>query len=326
MTAMEMMISIDHLVHRFGSHLAVDDLTFSVGRGEVFGLLGPNGAGKTTTVRLLNGLYQPSGGSMRVLGFNPTTQGEQVRRQTGVLTETPALYERLTALQNLDFFAILADMPLKARRARIQELLEFFDLEKRARDRVGTFSKGMKQRLALARALLNRPELVFLDEPTSGLDPESAQQVHTLINNLRRRDGHTVFLCTHNLVEAERLCDRLGILKNGRLLAAGSLAELRRLVSPGLWVEIGLLQPMELPAGLAALPGVLRAENAETASAGLRIEVQAEADIPALVAYLAAAGAQIITVQPRAISLEEIYFHLQGEARQEEESAPGGAK
>ena len=169
---METAISVNHLVHSFGERRAVDDLTFEVGRGEVFGLLGPNGAGKTTTVRLLNGLYQPSGGVMRILGLDPAARGQEVRARTGVLTETPALYERLTAYQNLEFFGRLADMKPTDLKQRIAELLEFFELEKRANDKAGTYSKGMKQRLALARALLTRPEVVFLDEPTSGLDPE----------------------------------------------------------------------------------------------------------------------------------------------------------
>lgn len=307
---MQGIIQVEGLVHQFGERRALDGLTFEVGQGEVFALLGPNGAGKTTTVRLLNGLYEPTQGRMSVLGLNPATQGAEVRRQAGVLTEGSALYERLTAAQNLDFFGTLAGMPDGERKARIAELLHFFHLQDRQSDRVGTFSKGMKQRLALARALLTRPPLVYLDEPTSGLDPEAAQQVHELIADLRRQDGQTVVLCTHNLVEAERLCDRVGVMNRGRLLACGSLDELRRQYAPGLWVQVDLWAP--LPAGaalsLGALPGLMQIESQPQS---LRVQMQSEANIPHLAAALVGAGAQLLRLQPQQVSLEEMYFKLQ---------------
>ena len=230
---MDHVIEVNGLTHRFGDKTALDGLTFSVRHGEILGLLGPNGAGKTTTIRLLNGLFNPTAGDLRVLAFDPRVDGHRIRQQTGVLTETPALYERLTACQNLEFFGTLMGMPETDWRRRSKELLAFFDLEGRADDRVGTYSKGMKQRMALARALLNQPELLFLDEPTAGLDPESSQQVHELIENIRGQNGRTVLLCTHNLFEAERLCDRLAIINRGRLLAVGTLAELRQRILPG---------------------------------------------------------------------------------------------
>ena len=236
---MEFVIEINQLSHQFGSHRALEHVSFSVGRGEVFGLLGPNGAGKTTTIRLINGLYTPAAGSIRVLGMDPVRQGAQVRRQTGVLTEAPALYERLTARQNLAFFGTLAGMEPHDLNRRITELLEFFDLSERADDRVGGYSKGMKQRLALARAILNHPPLVFLDEPTSGLDPEAALQVHALIQEIGRTDGHTVVLCTHRLDEAEKLCSRMAILNRGEVRAVGTLQQLRQqasLVCTSRWI------------------------------------------------------------------------------------------
>jgi ABC-2 type transport system ATP-binding protein len=173
----------------------------------------------------------------------------------------------------------------------------------------------MKQRLALARAFLHRPELIYLDEPTSGLDPESAQQVRELIESIRKQDGHTVFLCTHHLDEAQRLCDRLAILNRGRILALGSLEELSRRLSPGLWIEIGLWMP--LPEGKIAyerLPGVLQAEYDSTV---LRLQVNGEAEIPAIVRSLVEAGAQVVRVQPKTTSLEDIYFKLQAQERGE---------
>lgn len=311
---MEPVIDVERLTHRFGDRTAVNELTLTVQPGEIFGLLGPNGAGKTTTVRLLNGLYTPASGRMRVLGLDPVRDGPQVRRQTGVLTETPALYERLTARQNLEFIAALNGMPAEQQRVRIAELLAFFELTERADQRAGTYSKGMKQRLALARALLTHPALLFLDEPTSGLDPESALQVRELIENIRRSDGHTVFLCTHHLDEAERLCDRLVILNQGRALASGSLDELRRQVMPGLWLEIALWQPLpgDFTPALRALGGVLAVEPHN--QHGWRLQVAEEAVVPQVVGALSAAGAQILRVQPQQVRLEEVYFKLQAGA------------
>ena len=216
---MNSIVEVKNLERTFGDHKALDDLTFSVHSGEVFGLLGPNGAGKTTTVRVLNGILPPSAGGVRVFNLDPATQGESVRRRTGVLTETPALYERLSARENLEFFGTLHELPASELNTRVDEMLGFFELTSRAKDKVETYSKGMKQRLALARALIHRPPLLFLDEPTSGLDPEAAQQVDDLIANLRRTKEQTVILATHNLLEAQRLCDRVAIMNKGKILA-----------------------------------------------------------------------------------------------------------
>ena len=315
---MDNVIAVEGLTHRFGSLTALDDLSFSLTEGEVLGLLGPNGAGKTTTVRLVNGLYHPAAGKLRVLGLDPTTDGDQVRRQTGVLTESPALYERLTAHHNLAFFADLAEIPPVEVGPRIDELLAFFELTDRAGDRVGGFSKGMKQRLALARCLLHRPALLFFDEPTAGLDPEAAAQVRDLIADLARQEieaaggARGVLLCTHNLIEAELLCDRLAILNQGRLLAFGTLDELRSQVSPGLWVAVCLLEPMANGFdSLRDLSGLqeLVMEGGEA----MRARVRDERVIPELVSQLIARGAHILSVQPHKASLEDIYFKLQKE-------------
>ncbi len=310
---MKTILSVENLSHRYGDQPALDDLSFEMQEGEIFGLLGPNGAGKTTTVRLLNGMFLPSAGRMSVLGLDPTLHGMEIRRQTGVLTETPALYERLTACQNLEFFATLCEMPKSERPARIRELLAFFELEPRANDKVSTFSKGMKQRLALARALLHRPEILFLDEPTAALDPEASAQVRDLIASIGREDGRSVLVCTHILSEAQRLCDRVAILGKGRLLALGSLDELRRRVMPGLWLEVELLGliPANLKAHLAAIDGVLAVEPSGSA---LRLQVSQPAVIPAVAAAVIAAGGQLLRLQPQEISLEEVYFALQKES------------
>jgi ABC-2 type transport system ATP-binding protein len=312
----ENVIEVMNLVHYYGERRAVDALTFSVEKGEVLGLLGPNGAGKTTTIRLLNGLFSPSSGRVSVMGLDPFKQGDEVRRQTGVLTETPALYERLTARQNLEFFGTLAGMSTAGRKSRIDELLSFFELQERANESVGSYSKGMKQRLALARTLLHRPPLVFLDEPTSGLDPEASQQVHLLIESIRKKNGQTVLLCTHNLYEAEHLCDRLAVINKGRLLGLGTLDELRRLVRPGLWLQVDLWAPLSDHArqALGAHPAVLQADASGDQS--IRVLVNDRSAIPALITDLVHLGGQLLSVQPQPISLEEIYFTLQEKDRE----------
>jgi len=304
---MEPVIQVTNLTHQYNGHPALNALNFSASKGQVVGLLGPNGAGKTTTVRLLNGLFPPSSGEMRVLGYNPVEQGEEVRRRTGVLTETPALYERLTARQNLTFFGTLSNLTSEETKTRSEELLRMFELTQRADDRVQTFSKGMKQRLAIARALLNRPQILFLDEPTSGLDPEAAQQVHELIASIRDRDGQTVVLCTHNLFEAERLCDKVGIMNRGRLLEFGTLAELRQRHAPGLWLQIRFYQ--SAPASIPSFPGLM--EALVEGPLAWKLRVSDESLVPMMISQLAAGGAQILSVQPQAMTLEEVYFKLQ---------------
>jgi ABC-2 type transport system ATP-binding protein len=312
---MDTVIEVEGLTHRYGQNVAVDNISFSVQQGEILGLLGPNGAGKTTTVRLLNGLFPPSNGRMRVLGMDPMTQGDQIRRVSGVLTETPALYERLTARQNLKFFGTLAGMENAELAARSEELLSFFELSARADHRAGTYSKGMKQRLALARALLHHPRLLFLDEPTSGLDPEASQQVHELISAIRNRNGHSVLMATHNLFEAERLCDRLAIMSRGRLLAFGTLDDLRQQYAPALSILVDFLSPLpeRVLSGLN-LPGVVSCEASGQKS--IRLKVEGEAVIPTIVNYLVQGGAQMVSLQQRQVSLEDIYFMLQNKQKE----------
>lgn len=205
---MPLVIQTDNLTRRFGSLLAVDEVFLTVAEGEIFGILGHNGAGKTTTVRLLNGVLSPSAGEVRVLGLDPATRGPELRRCTGVLTETPSLDERLTARENLEIYADLYGVPRSDVDGRIDGLLEFFGLSDRVEERVGTYSKGMKQRLALARTLLHEPDLLFFDEPTAGLDPVAARQVHELITEISHEERRTVVMCTHNLGEALGWCKK----------------------------------------------------------------------------------------------------------------------
>ncbi len=308
---MKTIITVSNLSHRYGTHTALNEINFSVNRGEVLGLLGPNGAGKTTTIRLMNGIFNPSSGKISILGMDPTTQGEQIRRQTGVLTETPALYERLTARQNLEFFGMMTDLPPQERNTRIKDLLSFFQIADRADDRVESFSKGMKQRLALARAVLHHPQVLFLDEPTSGLDPESASQVHDLILTARKNNGQTTVLCTHNLYEAQRLCDRLAIMKKGEILAFGSLKQLRQQFSPGIDLKVKLESPLSADAiNALSKNGSIRQTRDENGTI-CTLHIEMESVIPDIVNSLIQHDARIMALVPLEPTLEQIYFQLQ---------------
>ncbi|MCE1252038.1 MAG: ABC transporter ATP-binding protein [Anaerolineae bacterium] len=311
---MDAVLQINHLTHCFGEHQVINDLSFQVNQGEVFGLLGPNGAGKTTSIRLINGLYPPRSGNIRVLGLDPVKEGHLIRRLTGVLTENPALYERLSARQNLHFFGEMHDMPAVLLRQRIDEMLSFFELDTRSTEPVSSYSKGMKQRLALARALLTRPPLLFLDEPTSGLDPEAARQVQDIIENVCRQNGQTVILCTHHLFEAERLCNRVAIINQGRLLACGSLNELYSLSDKGLHVEINLWKSDIESAQKVLLPLLSMTQMTVKSSSQLDITVARPEQIPQIISALSAANIQIYSVIPLQPSLEKVYFDLQDQS------------
>jgi len=310
---MNPIIQTEQLTRRFGDRTAVDSVSLNIEPGEVFGLLGPNGAGKTTLVRLLNGILTPSGGSARINGCDPITDGDKVRAQTGVLTETPSIYERLTARDNLRFFGTLYNVPEADLDRRVNELLGRFGLQNRANERVGGYSKGMKQRLALARTLIHQPKILYFDEPTAGLDPEAARDVTELIQELSRQDGRTVFLCTHNLDEAGRLCDRVAIINQGRLLAVGKPEQLARDLWQGLWVDF-VLQAAPTPDFEQKVRNVPGVTGINLDGVQLAVQVTAEDTIPGVIAGIAAAGALILRVNPREHSLQEIYFRLQEEA------------
>jgi ABC-2 type transport system ATP-binding protein len=217
------MIITENLTKQFKTTLAVDRLTMQISEGEVFGFLGPNGAGKTTTIRMLTSLIGPSSGKAVVNGYQVGQDDIQIRRSVGILTETPGMYDNLSAAFNLEIYANLYEV--KDTLGQAEKYLRMLDLWDRRQDEVGTFSKGMKQKLAIARALMHEPRILFLDEPTSGLDPESARLVRDFIAELRK-EGRTIFMCTHNLDEADRLCDRIGVFKT-RLLVVDTPQRLR---------------------------------------------------------------------------------------------------
>ena len=305
----------------FESGKAVDDLTLELRGGEVLALLGPNGAGKTTTVRLCNGVLQPDEGQITVLGLDARTQGTEVRRRTGVLTENAGLDERLTARENLVYAARLRGFRPPAARRRADELLERFSMGPRADDRTQGFSTGQRKRVALARALLHDPEVLFLDEPTSGLDPSGTRDVIQLIGDLAG-EGRTIVLATHFLGEAGRLATRMAVLHRGRLQAYGAPAELAAELWKGLRAEIDLDGRADpgVVGLLGSLTGVTRAEPVD---AGVLVDVDERAVLPHLVATLAAREIPVFGLVARAPTLEDVYFALE-ERILAQEAAGGG--
>src|SRR5512143_3060199 len=254
-------IRIDALARSFGVLRAVDGLTLEVPAGIVFGFLGPNGAGKTTTINLLLGLLEPTSGRAEVLGVDPWTHGEEVRRRTGAVLEHAGVYEQLSAEDNLEFYGRAWRMPAEARRARVRELLSRMELWERRHEKAGTWSRGMRQRLALARALLHRPSLVFLDEPTAGLDVMAATSVRDDLAALARATGTTIFLTTHNMAEAERLCSIVAVIRSGRLVAVGSPDELRARTGTPRVEVVGRGFDTQMLDELRTLPGVAQVQR-----------------------------------------------------------------
>jgi ABC-2 type transport system ATP-binding protein len=311
---MKPVIITNQLTRWFKENTAVNQLSLEVYAGEIFGFLGHNGAGKTTTVRLLNGVIEPTSGSMRVLGLDPQVDGTVLRARTGVLTETPSLDERLTAWDNLSIYADLYGVPKVDVRQRIQELLAEFDLADRANERVGGYSKGMKQRLALARALLHRPELIFLDEPTSGLDPIAAHHVNELIKRMARSENRTVFLATHNLVEAQRICDRVAVLEHGQLVALGTPAELTRQYFRRLEVEIEVAEEqISTTLGiLRSLPDLVLGEPSKP-NGSLVVTINQRESIPDVLACLVQNQVRVYSLASQEANLEQVYFTLHEE-------------
>ena len=298
------MIHCRDITKQFESNLAVDRLTLDINAGEVLGLLGPNGAGKTTTARMLACLIRPTSGEAVIGGFKVGKDDESIRRIIGITTEVPGLYERLSALRNLQFFAELYEVPDAAK--HIEKYLRLLELWVRRNDRAGSFSKGMKQKLALARALVHEPKILLLDEPTSGLDPQVAQRVHEFILQLKS-EGRTILLCTHNLDEAERLCDRIAVLRT-RLVAIDTPQALRhRLFGRRVVVKLRAIDPMlvETVSELAFVRNVAR----DTDRLFIQVD-DPETNNPDLVRKLVEKGADIQSVTEEQRSLSDIYIRL----------------
>ena len=306
-------IHTEHLSRSFGAITAVDDLSIDVPRGIVFGFLGPNGAGKTTTIHLLLGLLEPSAGHAHVMGFDTRTDAAAIRAQSGALLEFSGLYERMSAEDNLDLYGRIYRMPRPARRARTKELLTHLDLWDRRGDRVGQWSRGMKQRLAVARALFHRPPLIFLDEPTAGFDPVAAAALHTDLARLVAHEGVTVFLNTHNLAEAEKLCAEVAVIRKGRLLTLGNPDALRRSRSAPQVEMIGRYFGAETLAVLRARPEVARAELQDDR---LLLDLQGETRVGPLVTLIVQAGGEVEEIRRSQTSLEDLFLTLMQEDAQ----------
>ncbi|HEX7124086.1 MAG TPA: ABC transporter ATP-binding protein [Gemmatimonadaceae bacterium] len=300
-------IRTEGLVRTFGPVRALDNLTFEVPSGIVFGFLGPNGAGKTTAIRTFLGLVEPTAGRAEVLGFDTRYESDKIRERSGALLEHPGLYERLTAAQNLEFTGRVWRMSKAERRARAQELLEQFGLWERRNQPVGQWSRGMKQKLAVARAVFHRPPLVFLDEPTAGLDPVASAALRDDLVRLASAEGVTIFLTTHNLTEAERLCSLVGVIQRGRLAALGPPRDLRaREVSRTVHVVARNLAPAVIDA-VAAVTGV---EAAHATPDGLEVRLAPEASAAPVVALLVTCGAAVEEVRRVRPTLEEAFLEL----------------
>jgi ABC-2 type transport system ATP-binding protein len=317
---MPAIIDIQDLTKKFGDRTAVDGLSLSVQEGDIFGFVGPNGAGKTSTIRMIATLLQPTSGEIRVAGSSVKTAPRQVRRLIGYMPDFFGVYTDMKVWEYLDFFGACYRIPEASRRALIDDLLELVDLSHRREDMVDRLSRGMKQRLSLARTLVHDPQVLILDEPASGLDPRARVEIRELLIELARM-GKTIFFSTHILADVAEVCTRVGIIEAGKLVAAGTLAELHLQVSPARQVEIGVLErPEEAQRLLQSLPGVSSAELLESAStngqgpfAGHRIALEFSGEdraLSAILSTLVRQGIPVIHFAEDHHDLEEVFLRI----------------
>lgn len=311
------MISLQHVSKSFADRKVIDDLSFSVGNGEVVGLLGPNGSGKTTVIRLINGLLRPDQGNISVMELNPVTEGHAVRQASGVLTESADFYRHMSGLDNLRFFASLYQVHDPG---RPRELLQTFGLDGDADKPVGTYSTGMRKRLGLAKALLQQPEMLFLDEPTNGLDPEGTRLVLESIRKLKEQHDTTILICSHLLQQLELVCERYLFIKRGRLIEQGTLQELRAKYHQKVILEV--TTDLELPeAGLfRGVPVTVAGDSVAAGSSvdelsgrpvrPLQFALPAGADVPAFLRQLIL-DARVYGAVINEQNLESLYFRIQ---------------
>ena len=302
----ELTVAVRHVHRRFGDVQALDDLTLEVPTGKITVLLGPNGAGKTTAIRVVTGALAPDAGTVSVFGLDPAVDGEEVRRRCGVVSAKPSLYDRLSGWDNLDYAAALYGVD-DERRSVIADAAARFGIEHALDQQVGGYSTGMKTRLALARSVLHRPELLLFDEPTSGLDPESSAAVLALIREMTA-EGSTVVMCTHHLVEAEGLSDRIVVLDGGHDLVAGAPADLVRRYWPTPQLFVDAEDPRQL-ARVTDIAGVIdfRPDPRPT------VVLESLAVVPDVIAGLSAAGVRLTRAEPHEPSLEDLYFAVRAE-------------
>lgn len=291
---------------------AVKGVSFKVKKGELFGLLGPNGAGKTTTIKMLTTLLEPSGGTARVLGLDIRRDAREIRRKINLVAEGErTLYWRLSAYENLKYFARIYYVPKREEKERIETLLKLVGLWERRNDLVMNFSRGMKQRLAIAKALINDPEVLFLDEPTLGLDVQSAIFVREFVKRLVKEEGKTVLLTTHYMAEAEELCDRIAIIDHGRIIAMDTPEGLKRLVKDEETVEIRVRELKSQSLGESPFSMAVIEDDTSTGTVRLRAQVDEE-DLPRLVEWLVKRGAKVLSVEKMEPTLEDVFIKLTG--------------
>jgi ABC-2 type transport system ATP-binding protein len=309
----ESIIHTEQLCRSFGTIKAVDGLSMDVPAGIVFGFLGPNGAGKTTTIHLLLGLLEPTQGEARVMGFDTRSQANEIRTRSGALLEFSGLYERMSAEDNLDLYGRIYYMPGPERKARSKELLTHLELWDRRKEKVGNWSRGMKQKVAIARALFHHPPLVFLDEPTAGLDPIAAAALHADLTSLVASEGVTIFLNTHNLAEAEKLCAQVGVIRNGKLIAIGNPDELR---SRNSLHKIEIIGSGFTEETLTLVQARSEVKQAEIQNGRLLIELNGGDIIGPLVTLIVKSGAEIEDISRGGESLEDLFLTLMQEENQ----------
>lgn len=307
------MIKVENLTKKFGDFVAVDDISFDVRKGEIFGLLGPNGAGKSTILRILSTLSLPTKGTAIIGGHDVVKNGTEVRKMIGIVSEKMIMYNRLTAKENLWFFGCLFDIPKDVLTKRIDELLELVQLTKWKNAQVGTFSTGMRQRMNVIRALLNVPQVLFLDEPTLGLDPQSSVEIRDFIKKLNREDGTTIIITTHMMVDADLLCDRIAIVDHGKIVALDTPKNLKKLISGAdttvLKLEIANLVPKIIDSirAIECVDAVSQEDDTH-----IRIIVHGDEAFDNVVDAVRAEDGKINAMENLQPTLEDVFLHITG--------------
>jgi ABC-2 type transport system ATP-binding protein len=309
----ESIIEVKNLTKMFNKFTAVDDISFTVKKGEIFGLLGPNGAGKSTTLRMLSTLSRPTKGTATIGGYDTVKNDMEVRKLIGIVSEKMIIYNRLTAKENLWFFGSLFNIPKDTLNKRIDDLLELVQLTKWKNAQVGTFSTGMRQRMNVVRALLNMPQVLFLDEPTLGLDPQSSVEIRDFIKKLNQEQGTTVIITTHMMLDADLLCDRIAIVDHGKIIALDTSTNLKKIIS-GADTMIIKLEVANLTPDMITAVKTLKCADAVTQenSATLHVIVHGEEAFDNIIDVIREKNGKIISMENLQPSLEDVFLHITG--------------
>jgi ABC-2 type transport system ATP-binding protein len=309
----EPIINVKNLTKMFNDFVAVDSITFDVKKGEIFGLLGPNGAGKSTTIRMLSTLTRPTKGSATIGGYDVVKKDTEVRKLIGIVSEKMIMYNRLTAKENLWFFGSLFKLPKDVLQRRVDELLELVQLTKWKNSQVGTFSTGMRQRMNIIRAMLNLPQVLFLDEPTLGLDPQSTVEVREFIKKINIENQITILITTHMMAEADLLCNRIGIMDYGKIVALDTSANLKRVISGANTTIMELEVSNLMPELVTTVRGLECVENvSQENSSRLRIHAHGDEAFDTIIDAVRAQRAKIDSIQNLQPTLEDVFLHVTG--------------